>query len=80
LFPVLMIAGYANLPEDFERGAADFEKFLGRIVMRGQRGFSSQAVEKPAPAPEPPPVPPSAPDAAPGQSVESEALPDGGAP
>ncbi len=33
LFPVLVVAGYSNLPEDFEVGRADFERFLGALAI-----------------------------------------------
>ncbi|HEV8247858.1 MAG TPA: hypothetical protein VGP93_18920, partial [Polyangiaceae bacterium] len=39
-FPVLMLAGYANLPEDFDEDLPSFESFLGRIEVEGKVGFS----------------------------------------
>jgi hypothetical protein len=42
-FPVLMMAGYSNLPEDFEKDIDAFHKFLGEIDVDGHRGFSVTA-------------------------------------
>jgi hypothetical protein len=36
--PVLMIAGYANLAEDFDASQGDFDGFLQRISFRGNAG------------------------------------------
>jgi hypothetical protein len=45
-FPVLMIAGYANLPEDFERSEKDFDRFLDKIVVEGRRGYVSEPPQR----------------------------------
>lgn len=45
-FPVIMIARYANLPEDFDRDAPTFHEFLQRIQWQGA---------PPSPLPEPTP-------------------------
>ncbi len=44
-FPVLMIAGYANLPEDFETDKPAFVSFLSRIQVEERAGFQPLAVE-----------------------------------
>ncbi len=46
VFPVLMLAGYANLPEDFERDKPSFISLLGRIQIGSQLGFGNVQVEK----------------------------------
>lgn len=46
VFPMLMLAGYANLPEDFERDKAAFSSFLGRIQIGTQLGFVDVQLEK----------------------------------
>ncbi len=63
-FPVLLLAGYANQPEDFDAGVAEFHAFLSRVVLDGNRGFqyappaATPAVAQPAaPAPAPAPAP-----------------------
>ena len=38
--PVLLIAGYANQPEDFQNGLPDFWDFLNRIEISGNKGFA----------------------------------------
>lgn len=39
-FPVIMLVGYANQPNDFAAGLADFQGLLGRIEIAGASGFS----------------------------------------
>ena len=39
-FPVVMFAGYANMPDEFEAGLGEFHDFLGRIEIAGERGFN----------------------------------------
>jgi len=64
-YPVLVAAGYSNLPADFDSGLADFHQLLGRIAIAGKTGFAipspvQQAPSTPsAPAPQPadPPAP-----------------------
>jgi hypothetical protein len=53
-YPVLMMAGYSNLPEDFDKDVDTFRKFLGQIDVAGQHGFSAAA----PPAATAPPAPP----------------------
>ncbi len=48
-FPVLMMAGYSNLPEDFDRDLPSFDRFLGQIEIAGRRGWSVAGVEKLSP-------------------------------
>ncbi len=85
-FPVLMVAGYANQPERFAEGEADFEQLLARITINGQRGVLSDAqppATQPAtddeqPAPEtseddsdpPAPMPPDLPDSTDGDAED----------
>jgi hypothetical protein len=49
-FPVLMMAGYANLPEDFDKDLDAFRRLLVRIDVEGKRGFDRMPSEAPAPA------------------------------
>jgi hypothetical protein len=42
-FPVLMIAGYANMPDDFVGDRASFGSFLSRIEIGGRRGFATDS-------------------------------------
>jgi hypothetical protein len=49
-FPVLMMAAYSNLPEDFERDLPSFERFLGQIEIVGERGWRVARMENLAPA------------------------------
>jgi hypothetical protein len=46
-FPVILLIGYANQPEEFDEGLVDFRSFLSRIWLDGQSGF---AIEAPTPA------------------------------
>jgi hypothetical protein len=55
-FPVLIVAGYSNLPPDFNQELQVFHDFLGRLTIAGQSGLSI--------APSPPPLPPPAPTTA----------------
>lgn len=68
-FPVLLVAGYANQPEDFLAGLPEFHDLLSRVVIGGQHGFSAnlapvQSVASLQPA-TPLPAPPAAPAAEP---------------
>ncbi|MBN1654963.1 MAG: hypothetical protein JXA30_14435 [Deltaproteobacteria bacterium] len=38
VLPVLMIAGYSNMIEDFDKWLGDFQQFVSRIVINGKRG------------------------------------------
>lgn len=51
VFPVLMVAGYANHPENFTEGLAHFHDFLNRIVIAGERGYETRASVEVAPSP-----------------------------
>ncbi|MBN9164442.1 MAG: hypothetical protein J0I07_26000 [Myxococcales bacterium] len=71
-FPVLLLAGYANQPQDFDAGLADFRELLQRVMIEGVRGFAYTPPPFTAPAvtpastpatPEPPPPSPTAPTA-----------------
>jgi hypothetical protein len=42
-FPVLMLAEYASLPEDYERDLPDFLDLLGRVAVGGVSGFTVSA-------------------------------------
>jgi hypothetical protein len=86
-FPVLMVAGYANLPEDFDKDLADFKDLLGRVTVRSHAGYEetgrkeaepTSADERPTPDQEKDAAPPAktAPDAA----APDAAAPDAAAP
>jgi hypothetical protein len=71
-FPVLMVAGYANLPVDFNADLPAFDRLLGSIQVKGQRGVSAVTLSAvtapsspspsaaPVPAPAPAPIQPAA--------------------
>ena len=67
-----MLAGYANLPEDFATDEKDFQQLLEHTVIGGKRGTTAVILETSpnGAAPEPPPAasasPPPAEPAAPG--------------
>lgn len=44
-FPVVLLVGYGNHPEEFDAGLQDFHDFLGRLVIDQKRGFEVQARE-----------------------------------
>jgi hypothetical protein len=44
-YPVLLVAAYANLPEDFVTDLPDFEKLLGRLQIDDRAGFERLPVE-----------------------------------
>jgi hypothetical protein len=60
-FPVVLIAGYANQPTDFDASLADFWGLLGRIVMVGRQGFAVEAGPAAVDAAAPPPAASAAP-------------------
>jgi hypothetical protein len=75
-FPVLLLAGYANQPDDFDAGLVDFQNLLNRVVLEGNRGFqytpAAAAVARPAaPVAAPAPVAPAAPAPASAPAPES---------
>jgi hypothetical protein len=41
--PVVMVAGYASRPEDFDASVAELDGLLARIVMWGKSGFEAVA-------------------------------------
>ena len=47
--PVLLLAGYANLPEDFARDLPDFVSFLERIETEGRNGYRLRSPASSAP-------------------------------
>jgi hypothetical protein len=53
-YPTYLVAGYSNQPGRFDAGLPEFQDFLGRIVLRGQRGLTQ------LPQVAPPSQPPSA--------------------
>jgi hypothetical protein len=78
VFPVLLLAGYANQPDDFDAGLVEFHQLLNRVVIEGAHGYSyvppapaaspaptAAAPTAAAPAPESAPVQATAPAAAP---------------
>jgi hypothetical protein len=50
LYPVLMVAGYSNSPENFEAAAADFDILLGQITVQGVSGLTKRDQPEPATA------------------------------
>jgi len=88
-FPVLMLVGYSNLPEDFDRGVPAFVRFVNAIAFLdaptgAPRGVQVVGAEGPhAPTPTPPQQPlapqPSPTPATPAQStlpMSSRPVPD----
>jgi hypothetical protein len=49
-FPVILVAGYSSLPEDFEEGLPAFESFLQRVAVEGRMGITLTPVPKDLPA------------------------------
>lgn len=49
-FPVLMVAGYANQPAEFEEGLPEFHDFLNRIQISGNSGYKPAKLAAPQPA------------------------------
>lgn len=45
-FPVLMLAGFASLPDDFAKDLPVYERFLGEIVVGGKRGVEFRGLPK----------------------------------
>jgi|GEM_PF-2425236 len=74
-YPVLLIAGYANQPEEFEEGRADFLSFLKRLKVNGGSGLKLPTSASKAPvtskAPTAPPEKPAA-EATAAEPVASE--------
>jgi hypothetical protein len=66
-FPALLVAGYANFPEDFAADEAAFRTLLADIEIGGQRGFTVAEANAPPTAPSASasaaPAPPAAPPA-----------------
>jgi hypothetical protein len=67
-FPIMMLAAYTNLPEDFDRDASGFQSLLERIEIRGRHGVTFKSPPQDTPALTPPPAtaaaaPPSPPPA-----------------
>lgn len=50
-FPVILIAGLATQPEDFERALPDFNDFLNRLAFQGSSGVELHAVASPSQSP-----------------------------
>jgi len=44
-FPVLLVAGYANAPADFDAALPDFHELLARVTIAGRAGFTTAPVE-----------------------------------
>ena len=49
-YPVLMLAGFASLPEDFASDLPDFSGMLGRIVINEVSGFTLTPMSPPPPS------------------------------
>jgi hypothetical protein len=47
-FPVLLLAGYANLPGDFDGDLPAFESLLGQVMIGPGRGYEGPAAPSPA--------------------------------
>jgi hypothetical protein len=45
-YPVLLLAGYANLPEDFDKDLPSFTQFLNRIRIGDRSGFDKLKLER----------------------------------
>jgi hypothetical protein len=41
-YPVVVLVGYGNQPDEFEAGLAEFHEFLGRIEIDSKRGFTTE--------------------------------------
>ena len=58
-YPVIVLAGYSNMPEDFSTGLADFHGFLKRLTIGGRSGLTINLLPMvPQTPPPPPPQPP----------------------
>ncbi|MEZ4223085.1 MAG: hypothetical protein R3B13_19235 [Polyangiaceae bacterium] len=87
-FPVLLLAGYANAPTDFDAGVRDFQELLSRIEIDGKSGYRKEASGSAAPptsevatAPPGSPTAPVAKPLAPSQPPAADAgLPDAAGP
>ena len=51
--PVIVLAGYSNLPADFQIGVGDFHDMLGRLTIAGASGLTFELAPERAPAPVP---------------------------
>jgi hypothetical protein len=53
VYPMVVLAGYSNMPTDFQTGLADFHDFLGRVTVAGRAGLTLEATppESTPPAP-----------------------------
>jgi hypothetical protein len=83
-FPVIMFAGYANQPAEFDAGQKEFHEFLGRIEIDQKRGFEPPELgpSKAEPAPEAAPkenAPATAPEQAPAPETPPSSQPAGDA-
>ncbi|HEY5957958.1 MAG TPA: hypothetical protein VIV60_15450, partial [Polyangiaceae bacterium] len=45
-FPAVMLAGYANLPEDFAKDVGSFDQFVGRIQFGETIGYQQSPLER----------------------------------
>lgn len=85
-FPVLMLAGYANLPEDFSKDEPAFTSVLARIQIGADVGVTPTQLEQVAPVAAPPAAAPAAaaapvaPAAAPPAATPPTATPSAAAP
>ena len=85
VFPVIMFAGYANQPAEFEAGQKEFHEFLGRIEIDQRRGFEPPELgpSKAEPAPEAAPAenaPATPPEGAPATQEPPSSQPAGDTP
>ncbi|MGC4087570.1 MAG: hypothetical protein QM756_06695 [Polyangiaceae bacterium] len=68
-YPVLMLAEYISLPEDFDKDLPEFDDFLQRVAIAGVAGYAAAA----APAPVAASTAPTAPAAVPAMPAASAA-------
>ncbi len=76
-YPVLVIAGYSNLPDTFDAELQTFRTLLSRMIIEGKQGLSvvdAGAGSRPATSPPPPPASPVRP-AAPAPAASEQPTP-----
>lgn len=59
-YPVVVLAGYSNMPADFPAGLEEFHDLLRRVSIAGKRGLTLETaptVQPPQASPGPPPAP-----------------------
>jgi len=56
MFPVVVVAGYSNMPADFQAELDDFHDFLRRLTIGGRSGLMLGTAPAEPPATQPPPA------------------------